>query len=146
MPRPLTITAAVLAAVAVAASGCKEVESEEASAYEPSKLEAVAGKGDEIKRVVFTSEGAARTGLKTAPIRRQGEHSVLPYASLVYDATGATFVYTNVGPLTYLRETVKVDHIEGDDVVLDEGPPPGTAVVTVGTAEVYGTELEIASH
>jgi hypothetical protein len=147
MPRPVTIAAAVLAAATVAVSGCKEVESESATGYEPAKLEEIEGKGDEIKRVVFTAEGAERTGLQTAKARREGGRTVLPYESLIYDAEGATWVYTNTGKLTYLREQVKVDHIDGDRVVLKDGPAAGTAVVTVGTAEVYGTELEIAgSH
>ena len=29
-------------------------------------------------------------------------------------------------------------------MLLAAGPPPGTEVVTVGAAEVYGAELEIA--
>jgi hypothetical protein len=147
MPRPVTIAAAVLAAATVAVSGCKEVESESATGYEPAKLEEIEGKGDEIKRVVFTAEGAERTGLETAKVRSDGGRLVLPYESLIYDAEGATWVYTNTGKLTYLREQVKVDHIAGDRVVLKDGPAAGTAVVTVGTTEVYGTELEIAgSH
>jgi hypothetical protein len=147
MPRPVTIAAAVLAAATVAVSGCKEVESESATGYEPAKLEEIEGKGDEIKRVVFTAEGAERTGLQTAKVRSEGGRLVLPYESLIYDAEGATWVYTNTGKLTYLREQVKVDHIAGDRVVLKDGPAAGTAVVTVGTTEVYGTELEIAgSH
>jgi hypothetical protein len=147
MPRPVTIAAAVLAAATVAVSGCKEVESESATGYEPAKLEEIEGKGDEIKRVVFTPEGAQRTGLETARVRSEGGRVVLPYESLLYDADGATWVYTNTGKLTYVREQVKVDHIDGNRVVLKKGPAAGTAVVTVGTAEVYGTELEIAgSH
>ena len=147
MPRPVTIAAAVLAAATVAVSGCKEVESESAAGYEPAKLEEIEGKGDEIKRVVFTAEGAERTGLETAKVRSQDGRLVLPYESLLYDADGATWVYMNTGKLTYLREQVKVDHIIGNRVVLKDGPAAGTAVVTVGTAEVYGTELEIAgSH
>ena len=46
-----------------------------------------------------------------------------------------------------MRAEVKVDRIDGDRVLLSEGPPAGTKVVTVGAAEVYGAELEIAgSH
>lgn len=147
MPRPVTIAAAVLAAATVAVSGCKEVESESAAGYEPAKLEEIEGKGNDIKRVVFTSEGAERTGLETARVRQEGGRAVLPYASLIYDAEGGTWVYTNPDKLTYLREPVTVDHIDGDRVVLEKGPAPGTAVVTVGTAEVYGAEREIAgSH
>ena len=147
MRRPLTIAAAVLAAASVATSGCKEIESEEASGYEPSHVEEVKGASDDLKRVTFTQEGAARTGLETAPVRKDGRVSVLPYAALIYDADGGTWVYTNPGKLTYLRQEVKVDHIDGDRVVLEAGPAVGTRVVTTGAAEVYGAELEIAgSH
>ena len=38
----------------------------------------------------------------------------------------------------------RLDRIEGQRVYLSDGPPAGTAVVTVGATEVYGTELEIA--
>jgi hypothetical protein len=34
-----------------------------------------------------------------------------------------------------------VDYIAGDVVVLSDGPALGVAVVTKGTAELYGTEL-----
>jgi hypothetical protein len=147
MPRPVTIAAAALAAAAVAVSGCKEVETEASHGYEPSKLEEVKGAGDELKRVVFTAEGAQRTGLKTAPVRQDGRHAVLPYEALIYDADGGTWVYTSTGKLTYLRQEVEVDHIDGNRVVLTKGPNVGTPVVTVGAAEVYGAELEIAgSH
>jgi hypothetical protein len=147
MPRPVTTAAAVLAAATVAVSGCKEIETEASHGYEPSKLEEVKGASDELKRVVFTAEGAARTGLKTAPVRREGRHAVLPYEALIYDADGGTWVYTATGRLTYLRQEIEVDHIDGNRVVLTKGPAAGTPVVTVGAAEVYGAELEIAgSH
>ena len=46
-----------------------------------------------------------------------------------------------------MRADVVVDRIDGDRVLLTEGPRPGSRVVTVGAAEVYGAELEIAgSH
>jgi multidrug efflux pump subunit AcrA (membrane-fusion protein) len=72
--------------------------------------------------------------------------NVVPYAALIYDPEGKTYVYTSPKPLEYLREEVKVDRIEGDRVLVSRGPPAGTEVVTVGAAEVYGTELEVPSH
>ena len=147
MRRPLTTAAAVLAAAAAAASGCKEVETEASHGYEPSKVEEIEGASDELKRVVFTREGAVRTGLKMTPVRREGRHAVLPYESLIYDADGGTWVYTSTGKLTYLRQEVEVDRIDGNRVLLAKGPAAGTPVVTTGAIEVYGAELEIAgSH
>jgi len=56
-------------------------------------------------------------------------------------------VYTTAKPLTFEREPVTVDRIEGNRVLLSDGPPAGTKVVTRGATEVYGAELDIAgSH
>ena len=131
----------MLATAALPVAGCTEVESETATGYEPSTLEPVKG-NDDIQRVTFTAEGARRVDLQTAPVRR----NVVPYAALIYDPEGKTYVYTSPKPLEYLREEVKVDRIEGDRVLVSRGPPAGTEVVTVGAAEVYGTELEVPSH
>jgi multidrug efflux pump subunit AcrA (membrane-fusion protein) len=135
----------VLATAALPIAGCTEVETETATGYEPSTLEPVKG-NDDIQRVTFTEEGAKRVDLQTAAVRRSGKQKVVPYAALLYDPEGKTYVYTSPKPLEYLREEVKVDRIEGDRVLVSRGPPPGTEVVTVGAAEVYGTELEVPSH
>jgi hypothetical protein len=134
----------LLVTVALALGGCTEVETETATGYEPSKLEAV--KGSDLQRVTFTSEGAKRVGLKTGTVGRRGKHKVVPYAALLYAPDGKTYVYVSPKRLQYLREQIKVDRIEGDWVFLSGGPPVGTEVVTVGATEVYGTELEVASH
>jgi multidrug efflux pump subunit AcrA (membrane-fusion protein) len=144
-PRKVALAGLVLASTALPIAGCTEVETESATGYEPSKLAPVKG-NDDLQRVTFTAEGAKRVDLQTAAVRRSGKHEIVPYASLIYDPEGKTFVYTSPKPLEYLREEVKVDRIEGDRVLLSAGPSPGTEVVTVGAAEVYGTELEVPSH
>jgi hypothetical protein len=136
--------AVVLAAGALSFSACTEVESSSVEGYEPAHLEEIKGNPD-VKLVKFTSEGARRTGLKTGSVTRNGDQAVIPYQSLIYDAEGKTWIYTSPRPLTYLREPVTVDRIEGDRVFLTKGPRAGTDVVTVGAVEVYGTELEIGS-
>jgi hypothetical protein len=67
----------------------------------------------------------------------------MPYAALIYDAEGDTYAYTAPEPLTYVRQEIDIDHFDGDSVVLSDGPPVGTEVVTVGVDEVYGTEFEV---
>lgn len=136
--------AAALAVAALTLSACAEVESPSTKGYEPSKLEEVKGQED-VKLVHFTAEGAKRTGLQTAAVDRRDGRQVVPYASLIYDAQGHTFVYTSPRPLTYLRRAVTVDRIDSGRVYLSKGPRAGTDVVTVGAAQVYGTELEIGS-
>jgi hypothetical protein len=128
-------------------SACKEVEEESAAGYEPAHLEAVKGKGDDFKRVTFTKEGAERTALRTATVKRSGRRLVVPYEALIYNDEAKTFVYTSPKPLSYDRVPVTVDRIEGNRVLMSKGPAAGTKVVTTGVTEVYGTELEIAgSH
>jgi hypothetical protein len=133
----------VLVLAALPLSACAEVEEESSAGYEPAKVAAVKG-SDDVKRVTLTKEGAERVGLKTAPVRVGAQAKVVPYAAVLYDAEGKTYVYTSPKPLTYLREEVQVDHIAGDRVFLSRGPAVGTEVVTVGAAEVHGAELEIS--
>jgi hypothetical protein len=142
---PLALAGLVSVAAAIALGSCTEVETESATGYEPAALEPVKGSED-LQRVTFTEEGAKRVGLKTAEVSRNGKRLVAPYAALLYDPEGKTYVYTNPKPLEFLRAPVEVDRIEGDRVLLTDGPPAGTKVVTVGVTEVYGTELDVPSH
>lgn len=138
------LVAGVVAIAALALSACREVEEEEQSGYEPSELAPIKGSGG-LKRVTFTPEGADRVGLKTAPIRRSGGREVVSYAALIYDPEGTTYVYRSPKRLSFVRAEVRVARIDGDRVLLLDGPPAGTKVVTVGADEVYGAELDIAS-
>lgn len=76
-----------------------------------------------------------------APAGRTG--TVVPYAALLYDLEGNTWVYTNPQGLDFLRAAVKVDRIEGDAAFLTEGPPVGTRVATVGVSEFHGVEAGV---
>jgi hypothetical protein len=135
----------VLIAGVVSLSACSEASSgydyELASHHEPAKLEPI--KGTDVQRVIFDAEAAERVGLKTSPIRQDGRKEIMRYAALIYDAEGGTYAYTAPNPLTYVRQQISIDHFDGDSVVLSDGPPTGTEVVTVGVDEVYGTEFEV---
>ena len=141
-PFGLLTTGLSLVLACLAPAACSEVEEESSDGYEPAALESI--EGGQGKRVRFTAEGAERTGLRTATVRQSGKHRVVPYASLVYDAGGTAYVYTSPRPLTFLRAEVQVRGVHGNRVLLVDGPPAGGKVVTVGAAEVYGVELEIA--
>ncbi len=135
----------MIAAGVVSLSACGEESSgydyETASHHEPAELESI--KGTDVQRVIFDAEAARRVNLQTAPIRQDGRKEVMPYAALIYDAEGDTYAYTAPEPLTYVRQQIDVDHYDGESVVLSDGPPVGTEVVTVGVDEVYGTEFEV---
>ena len=68
---------------------------------------------------------------------------VVPTGALIYDLNGETWIYISPEPLQFLRYAVQVDYIEGDMVVLLEGPPTGTKVVTVGVPELHGADTGV---
>lgn len=68
----------------------------------------------------------------------------VPYAALIYDVAGKTWVYTNPEPLTFVRQSITVDYVDDGVAYLTEGPASGTKVVTVGGAELYGTETGVS--
>ena len=112
---------------------------------EPAVIEKI--EGTEFTRIVLTAEAAKRLDIQTAEVREaggtNGSGKVVPYSSLMYDEFGNNFTYVMVEPLTFRRTSVTVDYIEGDVVYLFDGPPSGTAVVTVGAAELWGVEIGV---
>jgi hypothetical protein len=84
-----------------------------------------------------------RVRVETPLAGGRGLRKVVPYSSLIYGAHGETWVYTSPEPLTYVRHPVSVDYVEDDLAVLSDGPDAGTEVVSVGAAELFGTEFEV---
>jgi hypothetical protein len=136
----------VLIACVVSLSACGEASSgydyETASHHDPAELEPI--KGTDVSRVVIDAEGVKRAGIQTAPIHQNGQGTVMPHSAVIFDADGETFTYTVPEPRTYVRQEIVIDHVDGDSVMLSDGPPAGTEVVTVGAALVYGSEFEVA--
>lgn len=114
---------------------------------EPAKVETI--EGSDLKRVILTTKAAERLGIETAPVRLTNltqsalRRLVVPYASIIYDLNGETWVYTSPEPLAFVRHPIIVDYIEGETVYLISGPVVGTDVVTVGVAEIYGVETGV---
>lgn len=143
-------TAAVLIIAAVTLAGCSgdpAATNKRAQAAQVSSLDSTG-----TRRLTLTREAADRLVVRTVPVQESTvpprvpggpgvARKVVPYAALLYDANGGTWVYTAPQPLTYVRQRITVDYIVGDLVVLSDGPPAGTAVVTTGAAELYGAEL-----
>jgi hypothetical protein len=137
-----TAAAVVGSGLLLLAGGCRQVEEAPAEVHEPARVEEVAGL--DVKEVTFDRRAAERVSLRTARVRRTPAGTVVPYAALIYDQQGVSWVYTSPSPLTFRRAEVVVDRVVGDRVWLRDGPAPGTRVVTVGAAEVYGAELDVA--
>jgi hypothetical protein len=131
-----------IAAVAVAGSltllGCTEAPKAAEKRKGPATVTAI--DGSKIKQVTLTEQAVGRLGLQMTAIVDEAGTKVIPYSAVVYDENGATFAFTSPASLTYVRSPITVARITGEKAFLIDGPATGTQVVTVGTAELYGTE------
>ena len=118
--------------------------SPESSAVEGEPAEVEPIKGTDLSRVRLSADAAKRLGIQTAPVDRSGgRRTVIPYSAVLYGAEGQTFTYTSPKPLVFVRHPIDVNNVTGGRAFLSRGPPAGTAVVTVGSQELYGTEYEV---
>ena len=137
--------AALLAVAGLGLSGCADVATATAKKEAPYKVD----KAEGLTRVRIEQRVFDRIRIKTdtvSEVERFGgdtARKIVDYSAIVYEPKGDTAVYTNPSPLLFVRQPVKVDYIEGDVAVLADGPPAGTAVVTVGTAELLGMEFGV---
>ena len=143
----------ILVAAALSMAGCEQpirgAAADGASGQVvATKIESIAG--SELNRLTLSAKAAERLDIKTAPVAerqlaRAGSTSlrkVVPYSAVLYDSKSNTWVYTNPQPLVYVRQSIKIDYFDGDQAVVLEGPTVGTPIVTVGAAELFGTEFE----
>jgi hypothetical protein len=100
-------------------------------------------KGTDLSKITLTQEAAKRLDIKTAAVLANGAARVIPYAAVLYSPTGETWAYTNPEGLTFVREAIIVDRIQGDRAWLKKGPAAGSKVATAGVAELYGAESGI---
>ncbi len=137
------VAAAIIASVlAVAPAACKQAEEPEVAHYQASKITPSEEEGGHPV-VTLTKLGADQIGLETTPI----EKNRIPYSAILYDAAGGQpYVFVNTKGLSFHREDVTVDNVDGDMVDLAAGPPNGTEVVTAGVPQVHGAELEFGAY
>ncbi len=152
----------LVAALGVGVSACSRGQAaEEEGGYRDATVEPV--KGTDVSRVTLSRQAAERLGIQTDQVRawpvvvparaggsgaagRATARKVIPYAAVLYDETGDTWTFTSPSSLTFLRRHIEVAFIEGDLAVLEAGPAVGTTVVTVGAAELLGTELGVGEE
>jgi hypothetical protein len=134
--------AALSAATGLALAGCG-VEAQGADAA-VAEVASVAVPADGGPGIVTLSEAAEeRLGVATAAVTAAPSGLVVPYAAVVYEADGSSWVFVRTEPSTYRRAAIAISGITGDQVALASGPPAGTEVVTVGAAELVGVEIGI---
>jgi vacuolar-type H+-ATPase subunit F/Vma7 len=142
---PAIVCAMVVLTFALA--GCKETPvEEETGGSDLATVEPIAG--SDVSRVTLTEEAAERIDVQTMPVRSGPGHAALtiPYAAVLYDPAGETWTYTSPDALVFVRAPINVIRINGERALLSDGPAVGTAVVTVGAAELLGTEYEVGEE
>ncbi len=145
--RPTSIAlllATGFAAAGFALSGCQSAASgvEAAASVPPAWVEEAVDGGP--PRLTLSEEAVGRLDVRTAPVQDGDGARTFPYAALVYDADGSTWVFVEVEPRVYQRAPVTVTAIEGDLCTISDGPPAGTPVVVVAAAELVGVEAGIS--
>jgi hypothetical protein len=132
---------ALVAFSALMLSACGQVANEQTESG-PALVEEI--DGSSLKRVTLTDEAAERIGIETATVASGAAGRIMvPTSTVLYDPDGQAWVYTNPEGNVFLRAQITVVGTDGDETVLSAGPPADTRVVTVGVAELYGTELGV---
>ena len=93
------------------------------------------------------ADGAFRAGQRvqvSVDLKASGEHLVVPWSAVLQDIHGGSWVYVQRAPGVYVRTRVDLQQVAGDVAVLARGPDPGVEVVTVGVAELAGSEFGVA--
>jgi hypothetical protein len=139
--KPIFFIILLICGIVLTACGNNPTSAEK---IEPISLEKI----DETRnRLILTERAAQRLDIQTVAVSEttmdESTYLVVPYSTIIYDLTGEVWIYINPAPLTYHREHVVVETIDGDSVLLKEGPPVGTMVVTVGVAELYGSDTGV---
>ena len=144
-PKHLSVAGLVIGAAAILA-GCATATPAQTP---PALIKPVVG--SPIPQLQLTERAVQRLGILTQPVRPtttagQPAHEVIPYSAVVYDTDGSTWAYVNTAARTYERKPITVTEIDGTTALLSAGPAAGTAVVTVGAAELLGTEYDISGE
>jgi hypothetical protein len=144
-PSGRLLAALVPAVLAMALSACGNKSQESPN---PAAVRVDHVPGTRLPRVVLSPEAAARLGVRTARARvvtaPTGRRSVvIPYAAVIYDPNGTPSTYTTALPRVYVRTPVVIARLVGNNAYLTRGPRSGTAVVSVGAAELLGSETGV---
>ncbi len=121
--------------------------SDSAASYEYVAPATVEQLSEDLWQIELTELGAQRAGIETVQVVHHevngDERLCIPYSAVMYHYDGSTWTYTNPSSLTYVRESIDIDFIDGEFAILNRGPDNDTVVVSVGAAELYGVEFGV---
>lgn len=133
----------VMALLLSACTKTQSVSGGSAATEAPATTEAIGDTG--INKVTLTEQALVRLALETTEVKNAPNDLLeIPYGAIIYDLNGNTWTYTSPEANVFVRQSITVDRIEGNSVYLSDGPELGTAVVVVGAAELYATDVGIS--
>ena len=99
---------AVLTAAGLALAACSDSKTE-TEKVPPASLEEVAE--GEIGKITLTDQAAQRLDIQTATVDAGtgGATLQVPFAAVIYQPDGSSWVYTNREGLVFLREPIEID-------------------------------------
>jgi len=125
--------------IVIALGACRDRSAVE---FEPPATK-VPIEGTDRYRVVLTTEAVERLDIQTAEVTQVDDRFAITSDALILDTSGDFWVYVNVEPNTFERAVLEsVREVDGQALFTD-GPVPGTPVVFVGVAELYGEETGV---
>ena len=133
---PWIVVIAMVLPLFLVACGGSSASDEEASG--PATVELI--EGSDISRITLTAKAVERLDIQTAAVATSGDGKVIPYSAVLYSPTGETWAYVSEKPMTFMRQAIVVDRIDGNKAFLSKGPAAGVKVATVGVAELHGAE------
>jgi hypothetical protein len=147
--RQLLLGPLILVAAQVAAcGGTSASDNAPAGDGEAARVETIGGTS--TVRIELSATAARRLGIETTLVRPahvgghdRGARTAIPYAAVLYEPAGKTFTFTSPAPLVFVARPITVERISGSVALLRAGPPVGTRVVVVGSAELLGAEYGV---
>jgi len=112
----------------------------------PPSADSVAGTVD-LYYAVHNDDRALRVGQRVAVellLAGRTQGLSVPSSAIVRDIYGGEWVYRKTGAETFVRQRVEVASESGGQALLARGLKAGALVVTVGAAELFGTEFGAA--
>ena len=107
-------------------------------------VEPIPGTGVHMVRLAQTAFDAL--GVRAEPARAGSGGVVIPRTAVIYDPTGRSWAFVVVGPRSFVRHPIVIDHVDDTEAFLRSGPAAGTPVVTCGAPELLGSEYGVGEE